>query len=117
LLCVFSVERVGVPPPLSLDDFVRMPHVLTSQRGDSYGVVDNALEKLGLTLTVTLTIQHFLAVPYIIRSAPVVATMQARIARFFAVEFGIDISPAPVELPTGLPPRSSGTRLWIGAQA
>jgi DNA-binding transcriptional LysR family regulator len=100
LLCVFSAERVGVPPPLSLDDYVRLPHVLTSQRGDAHGVVDDALAKLGLTRTITLTTQRFLAVPYIIRSAPVVATMQARIARFFAAEFGLSISPAPVELPT-----------------
>src|SRR3712207_9251518 len=64
---------------LSLDDYVRLPHVLTSQRGDAHGVVDDALAKLGLTRTTTLTTQRFLAVPYIIRSAPVVATMQARI--------------------------------------
>jgi len=60
--------------------------------------VDDALAKLGLTRTIALTTPRFLAVPYIVQSAPVVATMQARIARFFAESFGL--SPTPVGLPT-----------------
>jgi hypothetical protein len=59
---VFSAERVGVSPPLSLEDYVRLPHVLTSQRGDAHGVVDDALAKRGLTRTIALTTPRFLAV-------------------------------------------------------
>ena len=99
-LCVFGAERVGVSPPLSLTDYVRLPHVLTSQRGDAHGVVDDALAKLGLTRTIALTTPRFLAVPYILQSAPVVATMQTRIAHFFAESFGLSLSPPPVDLPT-----------------
>jgi DNA-binding transcriptional LysR family regulator len=99
-LCVFSAERVGVSPPLSLEDYVRLPHVLTSQRGDAHGVVDDALAKRGLTRTIALTTPRFLAVPYIVQSAPVVATMPARIAHFFADAFGLSLSPTPVDLPT-----------------
>ena len=49
-LCMFNAERTGISPPISLDDYVRLPHVLTSLRpGRSVrGVVDDALEKLGL---------------------------------------------------------------------
>lgn len=98
-LCMFNAERVGVSPPISLDDYVRLPHVLTSLRQGERGVVDDALATLGLKRTVALTTPRFLAVPFLVRGAPVVTTMHARLARFFADALGLSLSPPPVELP------------------
>jgi DNA-binding transcriptional LysR family regulator len=99
-LCMFNAEKTGVAPPISLEDFVRLPHVLTSLRpGRSVrGVVDDALEKLGLRRSVVLTTPRFLAVPSLVARAPVVVTMHARLARMFAAELGLSLSPPPVEL-------------------
>jgi LysR family transcriptional regulator, mexEF-oprN operon transcriptional activator len=102
-LCLFNADRVGVSPPISLEDYVRIPHVLTSLReGERQGeraVVDDALAKLGLRRTVVLTTPRFLAAPFLVARAPVVVTMPARLARFFAAALGLSTSPAPVELP------------------
>jgi DNA-binding transcriptional LysR family regulator len=97
---MFNAERTGIAPPISLDDYVRLPHVLTSLRpGRSVrGVVDDALEKLGLRRTVVLTTPRFLAVPFLVARAPVVVTMPGRLARLFATELGLSLSPPPVEL-------------------
>jgi DNA-binding transcriptional LysR family regulator len=99
-LCMFNSELTGVKPPISLDDFVRLPHVLTSLRpGRSVrGIVDEALEKLGLSRCVALTTPRFLTVPSLVARAPVIVSMQARLARRFAAEFGLSLSPLPVEL-------------------
>ena len=99
-LCMFNADRTGIAPPISLDDYVRLPHVLTSLRpGRSVrGVVDDALEKLGLRRSVVLTTPRFLAVPSLVARAPVVVTMHARLARMFAAELGLSLSPPPVEL-------------------
>jgi DNA-binding transcriptional LysR family regulator len=99
-LCMFNAEKTGIAPPISLDDFVRLPHVLTSLRpGRSVrGIVDEALEKLGLGRSVALTTPRFLTVPSLVARAPVIVTMQARLARLFAAEFGLSLSPPPVEL-------------------
>jgi len=99
-LCMFNAEKAGITPPISLEDFVRLPHVLTSLRpGRSVrGIVDDALEKLGLRRTVVLTTPRFLTVPSLVARAPVIVTMQARLARLFAAEFGLTLSPLPVEL-------------------
>ena len=107
-LCLFNAERVGVSPPLSLEDYVRLPHVLTSLHEDERGVVDDALAKLGLRRTVVLSTPRFLAVPFLVARAPVVVTMPARLARFYAGALGLSTSPAPVELPE-VPSRCSGT--------
>lgn len=99
-LCMFNAEKTGLAPPISLEDFVRLPHVLTSLRpGRSVrGIVDEALEKHGLRRTVALTTPRFLTVPSLVARAPVIVTMQARLARLFAAEFGLSLSPLPVEL-------------------
>jgi DNA-binding transcriptional LysR family regulator len=97
-LCMFNAERTGITAPISLDDYLRLPHVLTSLRPGELGVVDDALEKLGLRRTVVFTTPRFLAVPSLVARAPVVVTMHARLARFFAAELGLSLSTPPVEL-------------------
>ena len=98
-LCMFNAERVGIAPPISLEDYVRLPHVLTSLRKGERGVVDEALARLGLTRTVALTTPRFVAVPFLVAGAPVVTTMHAKLARYFAAALGLSLSPAPVDLP------------------
>ncbi len=98
-LCVFNAELVGVTPPISLDDYVRLPHLLTSLVESAHGVVDEALAKVGRTRTIALTSPRFNAMPFVVRQAPVIATMHSRLARFFGESMGLTVSPAPVELP------------------
>ena len=98
-LCMFSADRVGLQPPISLADYVRLPHVLTSLRQGERGVVDEALARLGLKRTVVLTTPRFVAVPFLVAGAPVITTMHAKLARFFAAALGLSLSPAPLDLP------------------
>jgi DNA-binding transcriptional LysR family regulator len=97
-LCMFNAARTGVAAPISLEDYTRLPHVLTSLREGERGVVDDALATLGLRRTVILTTPRFLAVPFLVARAPVVVTMPGRLARFFAEELGLSLSPPPVAL-------------------
>jgi DNA-binding transcriptional LysR family regulator len=99
-LCIFNAEKTGVTPPISLDDYLRLPHVVTSLRPGrgARGIVDGALDKLGLHRSIALTTPRFLTAPSLVARAPVIVTMQARLARRFAAEFGLSLSPPPVEL-------------------
>ena len=98
-LVMFNAEKVHLKPPISLEDYVRLPHVLTSLRRGERGVVDEALEKLGLSRKIALVTPRFVAVPFLVAGAAVVTTMHARLARYFAEELGLSLSPPPVELP------------------
>jgi DNA-binding transcriptional LysR family regulator len=99
-LCMFSAEKTGLAPPISLDDYLRIPHVVTSLRPgrSARGIVDGALDKLGLRRSIALTTPRFLTVPSLVARAPVLVTMQARLARRFAAEHGLSLSPLPVDL-------------------
>jgi LysR family transcriptional activator of mexEF-oprN operon len=98
-MCMFNAALVGIEPPISLEDYVRLPHVLTSLRQGERGVVDQALEEIGQKRNVTLVTPRFLAVPFLVRGAPVVTTMHAELARLFAATMGLTLSPPPLKLP------------------
>jgi DNA-binding transcriptional LysR family regulator len=46
-LCLFNADLLGVPTPISLDDYLRFPHIMTSMSGTDRGVVDVALAAIG----------------------------------------------------------------------
>lgn len=97
-VCLFNAALVGLTPPISLDDYLRFPHVLTSLRETAHGVVDDALARIGRSRTLAVTSPRFLAVPFLVRSAPVLTTMHARLAHLFAETLGLTVSPTPVPL-------------------
>jgi len=99
-LCLFNPAQLNFSAPISLEDYLRVPHVLASLTDDAHGAVDEALAKLKLKRTIALTTPGFLAVPFVVRRAPVITTMPSRLARYFAEAFGLATSPAPIELPT-----------------
>ncbi|MFD1704219.1 LysR family transcriptional regulator [Methylopila henanensis] len=98
-VCIFNAGLVGIEPPITIEDYVRLPHVLTSLVESAHGVVDDALAKIGLSRVIALTSPRFTAVPFVVKQAPVIATMHARVARFFADALDLTVSPAPILLP------------------
>lgn len=98
-LVLFNAEKTGVEAPVSLDDYVRLPHVLTSLRLGERGVVDEVLERMGLSRHVALVTPRFVAVPFLVAGAPVLTTMHARLAIYFADQLGLSLSQPPIELP------------------
>ncbi|SDO35285.1 transcriptional regulator, LysR family [Filomicrobium insigne] len=98
-LCMFNAGKVDLKLPISLEDYVRLPHILTSLRRGERGVVDDVLEKLGLSRKIAVVTPRFVAVPMLVASSPVITTMHARLARYFAKELGLTLSPPPIELP------------------
>lgn len=98
-LCIFNADLVGVTAPISLEDYVRIPHLLTSLVESAHGVVDDALAKIGRKRVIALTSPRFSVMPFVVRQAPVIATMHSRLARFFAESMGLTVSPAPIALP------------------
>ena len=98
-LVLYDPVRLPLDPPLTLEDYLAIPHVLGSPRGDAHGVVDDALVPLGLRRTVAVATPHFAAVPFLLKGARLVSTVPLPAARLFAKRFGLAASPVPVALP------------------
>jgi len=95
---LFNADLIGLQPPIGLDDYLRFPHVLTSLRETAHGVVDDALALIGRSRVLAVTTPRFLVVPFLVRAAPVIATMHARLATSFASALSLAVSPVPVAL-------------------
>ncbi|WP_308318748.1 LysR substrate-binding domain-containing protein [Marinobacter liaoningensis] len=60
---------------IDLDEFLAARHLLATMSGDAHGVVDSALSKQGLERRVVATVNHFSAVPDLLRKSDLVAAI------------------------------------------
>ncbi|MGH1588696.1 LysR family transcriptional regulator [Methylobacterium phyllosphaerae] len=97
-LCLFNPELLGVAAPLSLDDYLRYPHIMTSMTGSDHGVVDVALAAIGKRRRLAATTPRFTTVAFHVLAAPVITTMVDELALGFAAQLGLATSPVPVPL-------------------
>ncbi len=85
---------------MELDDFVRLPHILVSPRGDTRGAVDDALESLGRTRKVNTTCPSFLAVPFMVGASQSIAVVAERVALRMQDAAQLSLFELPLALPT-----------------
>jgi DNA-binding transcriptional LysR family regulator len=95
-----ALVKRGKKLHMDLDDFVRLPHILVSPRGDTRGAVDEALETLGRTRKVSATCPSFLAVPFMVGASQSIAVIAERVALRMQETAELSIFELPLPLPT-----------------
>lgn len=83
---------------LTLRRYVALDHLLIASPGEGPGVVDYALEKLGLARHVVAYVPHFLVAPGVVASTDLVVTMAARVLGPLAPALGLSLASCPVPL-------------------
>ena len=96
-VCLFDPRQVALTSPISMADYVRYPHIIPSLGGKLSSFVDELLAKAGVQRQVIAGTTQFLAIPFMLTQAPLIATMPERIAQFCVVMMGLAISPVPYE--------------------
>jgi DNA-binding transcriptional LysR family regulator len=99
LVCLFDPEACGFQPPISLADYVRLPHLLMSTRGETSGVVDAALTAEGRSRRVLAAMPYFLSLPFCLYGLAAVACVPRRMAELCANATRLAVSPVPVPMP------------------
>lgn len=102
--CVWSPQQLGRAgrarrPGLSLEEFVAHPHALVTFRGDLTSAIDEQLAGLGRARRVVIGVSRFSALPELLASAPIIATVPQPIAARFARDHGLACCPPPLALP------------------
>jgi LysR family transcriptional activator of mexEF-oprN operon len=102
--CVVDAKAVRAPLPLSLDDYLSIPHLLVSFSGRT-GIVDTALRALKRERQVYAALTHFSAVPAFLANTRAVVTLPshaaaalARLSRLTVCEVPLDLARYPVQL-------------------
>jgi LysR family transcriptional activator of mexEF-oprN operon len=73
--------------------------VVPSLRGDFTSFVDEALDACGMQRRVVASTAEFITIPMLLKSAPLIATLPARLARFCVSAARLATSPLPFETP------------------
>jgi DNA-binding transcriptional LysR family regulator len=101
-VCVVRKGNPRVGERLTLDDYCALDHVLVSPSGGSFSApADDALEALGRSRRVRLSVPHFLLVPEILRRSDMIAALPERLARGYGDRFRVFDLPfdlAPVSI-------------------
>lgn len=85
--------------PLTPEAYAALDHVLIATPGDGPGIVDVALEALGLRRNVVLRTPHFLTVVALVAASDLVCTMPARIAQAGARRHEVVVFEPPLAVP------------------
>jgi DNA-binding transcriptional LysR family regulator len=91
-------EVVGLLP-LTLDLYLRLPHVLVSPGGDLLGVVDTMLAESGLSRRVIAAVPQFFPALATAAETGCLATLPDRFARRYAPGMGLVVTSPPLKLP------------------
>ena len=82
----------------TLKEFLDEGHALISPRGVTPGVVDYALEALGHTRRVALTVPHYVVAPIVVACTDLVMTLPSRVADCFKGAYGLRTFRPPLAL-------------------
>jgi DNA-binding transcriptional LysR family regulator len=85
---------------LDLDTYLRQEHIQTSSRRRGPGLEDFELSRLGLQRRIRLRCQHYFAACRVVSQTDLVLTMPERLARIVNQQFGNQILPFPLQMPS-----------------
>lgn len=97
-----SMFRRGHPfcsGKVSLSEFLAARHLIVSSRENPYDLINDRLEKAGVTQAALFRVPHFTSVPYIVSTTDLVVTVPEKLARRAGEAFGLVSMPPPLRLP------------------
>lgn len=98
--CLLRRGHPRAKRPLSLADYLALPHAMVTLTGRGAGRVDAALERMGRARTVALRVQPFLAAPWVIAETDLAVTLPRLLAERVGPLAGLGVFDVPLDLGT-----------------
>jgi LysR family transcriptional activator of mexEF-oprN operon len=100
-VCVYNPDLVKVRGKrVTLKEYLRHPHLLTSFSADLSGLVDELLRAQGLARQVVFSSRNFATSPFIVRQMPSITTVPTFAAATWRDALGLAVSPLPFDSPS-----------------
>lgn len=96
--CVYDGDRLGMGSPMTLEEYLAHPHLLTPTQADFRGAVDEELTGRNKRRTIIYATSRFAALPLILQRADVIAIVPEQSALHWERTFGLTSSPVPVRI-------------------
>lgn len=97
-VCIMNAQRPLPGGRLSLKAFLAASHAVVRPQGRSQEVFERKLEERGLKRRVTLSIPHFMSVPFVVMESDLIATVPLAVAESFARMAGLRVEPLPLRM-------------------
>jgi DNA-binding transcriptional LysR family regulator len=101
MVCVVRKDHPRVGRSLTVEDYAALDHAFIAPRAEAgAGVIERALEELGLARRIVLRVPQFVIAPWVVSRSDLVLTAPRRMAIPFAEALPLRIVECPVKLPT-----------------
>jgi DNA-binding transcriptional LysR family regulator len=97
--CVYDAKACDVSGAISRAQWLTMPHVIMSTRGDYVGPLDDVLKALGERRDVVVSTPNFLAIPFLLQGKRVISALPAQLAKICRTTLGLAACALPFEAP------------------
>ena len=95
--CAFDASMVSASDPITIDEFLAVPHIAISAHGDWNAAIDNALREFGTRKVLVWTSDYLLA-GYLLHEVRAIATLPASFARRCRIMAGLALRALPFEV-------------------
>jgi DNA-binding transcriptional LysR family regulator len=99
-LCLYDPSLLDLELPLAREDYLGLRHVAVSPEEEATGPLDRLLAGHGEARCVAVSTPRYLAVPLILKEAPLLATVPGRLALLASRNHDLAVADPPFDLGT-----------------
>lgn len=99
VVCLFRRGHPLAQGVLTVDRMAGARHLVVTSMERPYDAINDALARAGIDLAASFSVPHFAAVPYIVSTTDLVATVPQKLAERAAGPFQLEAVRSPLELP------------------
>lgn len=98
-ICIAAANNDQAHPNWTLEQFLRMGHIVVAQHGRSQELFEERLRELGLSRDVYLQSPHFMSVPLLVAQSDLISTVPEAVGAIFATMAPLRLIEPPLILP------------------
>lgn len=98
-VCLYRQGHKLANAKWGMKEFLAAQHLIVNSMESPYDKINQSLERLGIKTAAQFTVPHFVAVPYIVSSTDLLATVPQKMAERAAQHFNLVSSKPPMRLP------------------
>jgi len=99
-VCLMRSDHPRIGARLTRKLFLEASHALVSSTGSGHRVIEEALERHGLTRRIALRVPHFTVVPMVLARTDLLLTLPGQVARVYEADGRFKSLPVPLPIPS-----------------
>jgi LysR family transcriptional activator of mexEF-oprN operon len=98
-ICLFYQQETSIIIPISIDDYLSVPHVLANPTGQTTSFIDEQFTQQGLQRKVSITSANFLTLSHLLLGRKLLCVVPELIAKMDVFSNTLSYEVAPIKMP------------------